>query len=137
MTSTSETDAPSTAPRPADGSEFILYLDGQEYHEALTRLSIWVHHLLLPVYGREITTGAPWCTRWWEHPEAIAQLYGAWMAWQELTSPDGGLTGPSTWHRDHLSFAMAALRDPGGPFAGCKPNAHRPKEAPPIERFPS
>lgn len=113
---------------------FILYLEGEEHRQALENLTTWVHGLLLPVYARETTSSAPWCPRWWEHQEAVAQLYGLWMAWQELTDPETGMTGPAVWHRDHLGHVMASLRDPAGPFAGCKPGGHRSKEAPQVDR---
>jgi hypothetical protein len=136
MTDTVESPPTLAEPARPEGPGFILYLDGPAYGQALDRLSLWVQHLLLPVYGREITSGAPWCARWWEHPEAIAQLYGLWMAWQELTGPGSPLTGPAVWHRDYLGLTMTALRDPSGPFAGCKPGSHRPKESPPVDQYP-
>ncbi|MFD6566800.1 DUF4913 domain-containing protein [Micromonospora profundi] len=114
---------------------FILYLEGDEYAEALRMLTMWVRHLLVPVYAREVSSTAPWCSRWWLHPEAIAQLYGLWLAWQELTGPNAGLSGPANWHRDHLGPVMSTLRDPSGPFAGCKPGAHRAKEIPHVEPY--
>jgi hypothetical protein len=117
------------APQPS----FILYLDGPAYGEALDRLAFWVNNLLLPVYGREVTSNAPWCGQWWRHPEALAQLHGLSMAWQELTGPQSTLTGPAMWHRDFLGPVMTSLRDPSGPFAGCKPGAHRDKASPPVE----
>ncbi|MFE2531710.1 DUF4913 domain-containing protein [Streptomyces sp. NPDC059371] len=54
-----------------------------------------------------------------------------------LTSPFilAGLSGPSVWHRDHLTHVMATLRAPAGPFAGCKAG-HRDKEAPPMAAYP-
>jgi hypothetical protein len=116
---------------------FILYLNGPEHEESLHKLTLWVRYLLLPVYGREVTSTAPWCTSWWRHQEAVAQLFGLWMAWQELTSPKAGLTGPSVWHRDHLGHVMAALRDPSGPFAGCKAGGHREKESPRMDSYPA
>lgn len=109
---------------------FIVQLDGADYHDALRRLSIWVDDLLLPIYGRETGSMAPWCPLWWEHREAVAQLYGLWMTWAELTGPGSALTGPANWHRDYLGPVMASLRDPAGPFAGCKAGAHRVKEVP-------
>ncbi|MGW3661735.1 DUF4913 domain-containing protein [Streptomyces sp. NPDC005141] len=112
---------------------FILYLQGSAYAHTLRQLTLWTHHVLLPVYGREVTSAAPWCPRWWEHPEAVAQLHGLWLAWGELTGPGSGMTGPASWHRDHLSSVMETLRDPQGPFAGCKPGIHRPKETPTID----
>lgn len=72
--------------------------------------------MLLPVYGREITSAAPWCSRWWEHQEAVAMLHGLWLAWAELTGPGSGMCGPANWHRDYLGPVMQSLRDPSGPF---------------------
>ncbi|MGC4896933.1 DUF4913 domain-containing protein [Micromonospora sp. DT31] len=112
---------------------FILYQDGQRYGETLDRLAVWVHHLLISVYAREVTSGAPWCSQWWRHPEAVAQLHGLSMAWQEMTGADSNLSGPATWHRDFLTPVMTSLRDPSGPFAGCKPGSHRDKQPPPVE----
>ncbi|MEU9122831.1 DUF4913 domain-containing protein [Streptomyces sp. NPDC048506] len=107
-------------------SIFILALDGKVYAEELAALTAWVHHLLLPVYGREITTGRPWCQRWWEHPEAVARLHALWLAWQQLTDIEAGLTGPSTWHRDHLDPALMQLRTADGPFGACTTSSARP-----------
>ncbi|MDR6981211.1 hypothetical protein J2X68_007953 [Streptomyces sp. 3330] len=118
-------------PLPPD-PPFILYKAGAEFDSAVADLTMWVHGLLLPVYGREVSSMAPWCTRWWEHLEVVAQLYGLWMAWQELTGSKAPLTGPAAWHRDYLMPVMASLRDPSGPFAGCKPGQHRAKEPPPT-----
>ncbi|WP_369208874.1 DUF4913 domain-containing protein [Streptomyces sp. PU-14G] len=125
---------------PSDGADaeppaprFILYLDGVEYQSELFRLAQWTHHVLLPVYGREVTSSAPWCSRWWEHQEAVAQLHGLWLAWAELTGPYAETTGPASWHRDFLGPVLGALRDPSGPFAGCKPGSHRSKVVPPVE----
>ncbi|MCX4737458.1 DUF4913 domain-containing protein [Streptomyces antibioticus] len=125
-TSETEEDEPSP-PR------FILYLRGPDYAETLRRLTLWTHRVLLPVYGREATSASPWCPRWWEHPEAVAQLHGLWLAWDELTGPGSEATGPAVWHRDHLPSVMESLRDPQGPFAGCKPGTHRAKEAPAVD----
>ncbi|SEC12616.1 DUF4913 domain-containing protein [Streptomyces sp. 2314.4] len=107
-------------------SIFILALDGKAYAEELAALTSWVHHLLLPVYGREITTSRPWCQRWHEHPEAVARLHALWLAWQQLTDVEAGLTGPSTWHRDHLDPALLQLRTPDGPFGACTTSPARP-----------
>ncbi|MFG2554706.1 DUF4913 domain-containing protein [Streptomyces sp. NPDC048581] len=105
----------------------------QAYTEALRELTGWTHHVLLPVYGRETTSNALWCSRWWLHQEAVMSLHGLFLAWQELTSAEAGLTGPASWHRDFLGPVMDSLRAPSGPFAGCKPGRHRDKEQPPVE----
>ncbi|MFJ5261809.1 DUF4913 domain-containing protein [Streptomyces sp. NPDC088387] len=112
---------------------FILYKEGAEYIAELGQLTLWVQYVLLPVYGREVSSTAPWCSRWWEHREAIAQLHGLWLAWGELTGPHAAMSGPATWHRDFLLPVMSSLRDPMGPFAGCKPGRHRATETPPVD----
>jgi hypothetical protein len=124
-------DAPATKTADAsqaDGpsSRFILALRGKAYAVELAALSNWVNCLLLPVYGREITTTRPWCDQWHEHPEAVARLHALWLAWQQLTDSKAGLSGPSTWHRDHLDQAMVHLRAPDGPFAACTTSPTRP-----------
>ncbi|MGW5333107.1 DUF4913 domain-containing protein [Streptomyces bauhiniae] len=139
-TDTDHEESPDEQEKGAEGEQeapaepnFILYLDGERYEEALSGLLIWVNHLLVPVYARETSSSLPWCPRWWEHSEAVAQLYGLWMAWQHFTGGGSDLIGPATWHRDFLGPAMMSLRDPSGPFAGCKPNAHRPKPPPVLD----
>ncbi|WP_416069920.1 DUF4913 domain-containing protein [Streptomyces sp. ME03-5684b] len=112
--------------------QFILYLEGPEYALALRRLTLWVHHVLLPVYGNEVTSASPWCSVWWEHPAAVAKLHGLWLAWGDLTGPGSDSTGPASWHRDHLSSVMDSVRDPQGPFASCKPGAHRKQDPFPM-----
>lgn len=122
-------------PEQPQAPAFILYLDGEEYAEEMRNLALWVSDLLLPVYGREVTSGQPWCPRWWEHLEAVARLHALWLAWQEYTDPEAGVSGPAVWHRDHLGPVMTELRAPNGPFAGCRPGGHRPKEAPSVEAY--
>lgn len=126
-------EGPPPKEEPPTPPSFILYLQGPAYAQQLRQLTLWTHHVLLPVYGREVTSSAPWCGRWWEHPEAVAQLHGLWLAWGELTGPGSDLSGPASWHRDYLSSVMDALRNPQGPFAGCKPGMHRPKQTPPVD----
>jgi hypothetical protein len=110
-------------PRPP--SLFIVALGGKAYDTELAALRDWVNHLLLPVYGREITTTRPWCDQWHEHPEAVARLHALWLAWQQLTDAEAGLCGPSNWHRDHLDHALLQLRAPDGPFAACSTSPTR------------
>ncbi|WP_415942061.1 DUF4913 domain-containing protein [Streptomyces sp. 067-1] len=115
-------------PEQSDGpaSLFILALGGEAYAVELAALSDWVHYLFLPVYGREISTTRPWCAQWYEHPEAVARLHALWLAWQQFTDTEAGLSGPSTWHRDHLDQALMHLRAPDGPFAACTTSTNRP-----------
>jgi hypothetical protein len=111
---------------PVVTSVFILALEGTEYEAEIAALRTWVHYLLLPVYGREISSTRPRCAQWEDHPEAVARLHGLWLAWQQLTTIEAGLSGPSTWHRDHLDHAMVQLRTPDGPFAACTTSPARP-----------
>ncbi|MFC9534882.1 DUF4913 domain-containing protein [Streptomyces sp. NPDC056975] len=119
-------EAAPAAPEEAPTSIFILALDGTMYTNELAALTHWVDDLLLPVYGREVTTSRPWCQQWQEHPEAVARLHALWLAWQQLTDVEAGLTGPSTWHRDHLDPTLLQLRTPDGPFGACTTSATRP-----------
>ncbi|RIV40380.1 DUF4913 domain-containing protein [Micromonospora radicis] len=125
---------PESEPDDDAGPFFILYLEGPEYVEELRRLSFWVEGLLLPVYGGEVSSSSPWCPRWREHPEAIAYLHGLWLAWQERTGADAQASDPAHWHQNYLWPTMDMLRSPNGPFAGCKPGLHRPKERPTVEQ---
>lgn len=77
----SDAQAPQGSPPQPPAPKFILYLEAPEYGRTLRQLTLWVHHVLLPVYGREVTSMSLWCSRWWEHPEAVAQLHGLWLAW--------------------------------------------------------
>lgn len=118
--------------RPNTPPRFILYKSGAEFADLLNRLDFWVRNLLIPVYGREVTSTAPWCPEWWRHPEAVAYLHGLFLAWEFLTGPGSDALGPAVWHRDFLAPTMTMLRDPSGPFAGCRPGAHRDKQRPTI-----
>ncbi|MFE9826713.1 DUF4913 domain-containing protein [Streptomyces sp. NPDC005791] len=120
--------AGAAGPEQADGpaSVFIVALGSETYTTELAALSDWVNYLFLPTYGREISTSRPWCAQWHEHPEAVARLHALWLAWQQFTDTEAGLSGPSTWHRDHLDQTLAHLRAPDGPFAACTTNPNRP-----------
>ncbi|MEV6209566.1 DUF4913 domain-containing protein [Kitasatospora sp. NPDC051914] len=105
---------------------FILAMGGGQYAAELDGLANWVTHLLLPVYGREISSTRPWCSRWYEHPEAVARLHALWLVWQQLTDAEAGHAGPASWHRDHLDHTLLQLRSPDGPFAACTTSPARP-----------
>ncbi|MGW0506677.1 DUF4913 domain-containing protein [Micromonospora sp. NPDC003241] len=87
---------------------------------------------------RITTSASPAITpaRWWNHAEAVAQLHALWMAWEEMTGHQGGPLGPANWHRDYLGPVMESLRDPAGPFGGCKTGSHRAKTPPAVDAFP-
>jgi hypothetical protein len=131
----SQPSAPATGD-PADVDQktvptFILHLKaGSPAEDAeLDQLIKWVHDLLVPSYVTTVSSTRTWCTRWWEHPTARARLHALWLAWQELTIPAAGHTGPSVWHRDHLDPAMGELRSPDGPFRRCMLDVEHPEHA--------
>ncbi|MFG3043174.1 DUF4913 domain-containing protein [Streptomyces sp. NPDC048330] len=115
-------------PPPAAPSEPrpILELDGEEREDELDALSDWVDDFLLPVYGAEVTTAAPWCLQWQEHDDVVAWLHALWLAYQQHKDPEAGLSGLFVWHRDFLTHAIAAIRAPGGPLSACMTSPERP-----------
>ncbi|MGA5169674.1 MULTISPECIES: DUF4913 domain-containing protein [Streptomyces] len=104
----------------------ILELDGEEREDELDALSDWVDDFLLPVYGAEVTTAAPWCPQWQEHDDVVAWLHALWLAYQQHKDPEAGLSGLFVWHRDFLTHAIAAIRAPGGPLSACMTSPERP-----------
>ncbi|MFD0409948.1 DUF4913 domain-containing protein [Kitasatospora sp. NPDC127116] len=123
--------------KPPSAPPFIMRLAGSEYLTELGALRFWVNEFLIPTYGVEVSSSAPWCSSWTEHPAAVGRLHACWLAWQELTNPEMcGLTGPSVWHRDHLDPMMAQLRSPTGPFIACMTTPDRPQhtllDPPPV-----
>ncbi|MFB7013548.1 MULTISPECIES: DUF4913 domain-containing protein [unclassified Streptomyces] len=104
----------------------IMELDGEEREDELDALSDWVDDFLLPVYGSEVTTAAPWCLQWQEHDDVVAWLHALWLAYQQHKDPEAGLSGLFVWHRDFLTHAIAAIRAPGGPLSACMTSPERP-----------
>lgn len=100
---------------------FLLYLDGPEHTLELETMATWVNVLLVPVYVSGVSPQRPWCSRWWEHPEALARLHALWMAWQGLTdSPACGHTGVRAHRPEHLAPR------PSRPRARTPPRPRRP-----------
>lgn len=104
----------------------ILELEDEEYEDELDALSDWVDDFLLRVYGAEVTTAAPWCEQWQEHPDVVAWLHALWLAYQQHKDAEAGLSGLFVWHRDFLTHAMATVRAPGGPLSACMTDPDRP-----------
>ena len=113
---------PATSPDPRP----ILELDGEEREDELDALSDWVDDFLLPAYGAEVTTAAPWCLQWQEHDDVVAWLHALWLAYQQHKDSEAGLSGLFVWHRDFLTHAVAAIRAPGGPLSACMTSPDRP-----------
>lgn len=104
----------------------VLELDGEEYESELDLLTDWVEDYLMPIYGAEVTTAAPWCDQWQEHLDVVAWLHALWMAYLQHKDPEAGPAGMFVWHRDFLTHAMAAVRAPGGPLSACQTDPERP-----------
>lgn len=104
----------------------ILELDGEEKENELDSLTDWVEDFLMPVYGAEITTAAPWCEQWQEHLDVVAWLHALWLAYQQHKDAEAGPSGMFVWHRDFLTHAMAAVRAAGGPLSACQTDPDRP-----------
>ncbi|MER5443416.1 DUF4913 domain-containing protein [Streptomyces sp. NPDC002790] len=104
----------------------ILELEDEEYEDELDALSDWVDDFLMRVYGAEVTTAAPWCDQWQEHPDVVAWLHALWLAYQQHKDAEAGLSGLFVWHRDFLTHAMATVRAAGGPLSACMTDPDRP-----------
>jgi len=95
-------------------------------------LYTWVHIHIATITERKIVKGSGsesgvgvrWCTRWYEHDEAIARLEALRRAWEEHVLTPGA--GMSSWYISHYDPHITALTSPGGPFWQCSPGHHQP-----------
>lgn len=88
-------------------------------------LPLFVTYYVLPnwVHRMGEAYGGSWCSRWWEHPEAVTRLEAVWEAFEVMRlQPPPSL---STWLRDHFDPHMRALTLPYGPFYRCAAEDHR------------
>ncbi len=101
--------------------------------DSMRELDDWVRSTLLPTYGREIDTSRMWCTRWFEHAEAVARLWALYLAWGNMHDPQSTdpHTGPIVWQKEYLDYTMDRLRAQDGPFGGCMSRPERPAEGSP------
>lgn len=58
-----------------------------------------------------------WCSRWWDHPEALARLEHVWEAFEVLRREKA--PAMSTFWRDHVDHHMSVLTSERGPFEQC------------------
>ncbi len=95
-------------------------------------LYTWVHIHIATITERKISkssgsesgVGVRWCTRWYDHDEAIARLEALRRAWEEHVLTPGA--SMSTWYISHYDPHITALTSPGGPFWQCSPGHHQP-----------
>lgn len=82
-------------------------------------LPVFVEEYVVPNWIHKLgeSYAGVWCTKWWEHTEAITRLEATWEAFEVMRlQPPPSL---STWIRDHLDVHMRALTAPHGVFHGC------------------
>ena len=131
-TRTIDAPAPGAEAAPATGaaarqSLYLLAFEAPQQAAELDVLTPWVEDLMRTTYGREVSTNRPWCTRWYDHVEAVVTFHALWLSFQLQTDAEsGGLGGPATWHRDFLWPILAQMRAPDGPFAACMTHPDRP-----------
>jgi len=95
-------------------------------------LYTWVHIHIATITERKVSkssgsesgVGVRWCTRWYEHDEAIARLEALRRSWEEHVVTPG--SGMSSWYISHYDPHITALTGPGGPFWQCSPRHHQP-----------
>jgi len=74
----------------------------------------------------ESGVGVRWCTRWYDHDEAVSRLEALRRAWEEHVVKPGA--GMSTWYLTHYGPHITALTAPGGPFWQCSPDTTNPPD---------
>lgn len=94
----------------------------------------FVTELLAPTIRRPRRNSTVWCSRWWEHAEAVSRLEALWRSWEFLRLD--GTTGMSVWWRDHLDPHLGFLTDGDrSPFSECRDGEHH--EHPALDVTPA
>jgi len=95
-------------------------------------LYTWVHIHVATITERKVSkssgsesgVGVRWCTRWYDHDEAVSRLEALRRAWEEQVVKPGA--SMSTWYLTHYDPHITALTAPGGTFWQCSPGHHQP-----------
>ncbi|KAA2261521.1 DUF4913 domain-containing protein [Solihabitans fulvus] len=95
----------------------------------------WVEAMIASRVRKVSTTGEGggirWCSRWFDHPDAVERFWAIYLAWTEaVTAAPKSPTWLSVWLRDHLDPHLAVVTDPAGPFFACTTYQHDPQ--PPL-----
>jgi len=93
-------------------------------------LEAWVSDWFAPVFARYLGASAHWCSRWWDHAEAIIRLEELWRSW-EVLHKDPAL-GMSSWLKDHLDPQRSVLMSDSGPFHACHAQEGRHNRPPEL-----
>jgi hypothetical protein len=89
-------------------------------------VAAFVEGFLVTVYARPVNAQKNdfrWCTRWWEHAEAVSRLEALWKAFETLRQDPG--TGAAVWWRDYADPTMNALCSNEGAFKQCSDTQHK------------
>lgn len=85
---------------------------------AFTSLPSFVEDFLLQVCLQHPVE--KWCSKWWDHEEAVLRLEALWDAFEAMRTDPG--TGTATWIRDFLDPTIASLTsEVTSPFRQCDP----------------
>jgi hypothetical protein len=79
----------------------------------------WVleHFAIVEVVGTK--DRAPWCDRWYDHPEVVARLFAVWQAHLQARQEES-MEASSNWWLSHWDRHAAVLFDrQNGPFRAC------------------
>jgi len=97
-------------------------------------LYTWVHIHVATITERKVSkssgsesgVGVRWCTRWYEHDEAIARLEALRRAWEEhVVTPGAGM---SSWYLTHYDPHIAALTSAGARSGSAAPATTNPPD---------
>lgn len=93
-------------------------------------LAAWVEGFFAPTFARRLGGHTHWCSRWWDHAEALLRLEALWRSWEFLRLDP--TTGMGVWLRDFLEPQRLVLMSGDGPFAACDADAHQPPPELPV-----
>jgi hypothetical protein len=99
-----------------------------------TSVEEWVSEYFAPMFARSLGGEHRWCSRWWDHAEAISRLEALWRSWETLRL-DPAL-GMAVWLRDHLDHQLPILLGSRGPLAKCTAQRHDPPRSLAVEPAP-
>lgn len=91
----------------------------------------WVEHVYAPVFIRRITQTQRWCSRWWDHAEAIIRLTALWRTWETARAADDE-AAMADWLRLVFDAINPVLLAPDGPFTSCTPDRHADQAPMPL-----
>jgi hypothetical protein len=103
-------------------------------------LEAWVSDYFTPMFLHRAADAARarWCSRWWEHAEAIARLKLLWNCWEAARWRPQARPG---WWLD-LDHHLPILLGTDGPLRHCRvpsgdrPGKHQPEQVPANEPAP-